>query len=412
MIEPTKPLTGTGNKEFIALMALLMSLLALSIDSVLPALGEVRQSFQLTDPNKAQWLISSVFFGMALGLIIYGPLSDSFGRKKIFYIGVGIFLLGDLIALLAADFNTLLLGRVLQGFGAASCRVLTIAMIRDKYQGRDMARIMSLIMMVFILVPVLAPSVGQLVLLWFPWRAIFVLLFIVAVIALLWLYFRQPETLPCNDRPSLVPSHIVAAMVETLSRSSSRNYMLASGLIFGAFVGYLSSAQQILQVQYQLGDWFAMVFGALALAIGVSSYANSMLVMKFKLHNLCVLSLIAISVLSLLFLFYLMYLESQPSLSLMLIYLALVFFNFGILFGNLNTLALIPLGHIAGTATSCISSVQTLISIFVGGLIGQTYDGSVQPLICGFMFSAALALLLLLRLSRKNNTDAAVEVSL
>ena len=407
MIEPMQPLTGTSNKEFIALMALLMSLLALSIDAVLPALGEVRQSFQLSDPNQAQWLISSVFLGMALGLMIYGPLSDSFGRKKICYVGVGIFLLGNLISLMAADFNTLLLSRVLQGFGAASCRVLTIAMIRDKYQGRDMARVMSLIMMVFILVPVLAPSVGQLVLLWLPWRAIFVLLFIVAVIALLWLHFRQPETLPCNERHSLVPSSIVAAIAETLSNANSRNYMLASGLVFGSFVGYLSSAQQILQVQYQLGDGFAMVFGALALAIGVSSYANSKLVMRFKLHTLCLFSLATIALLSLLFSCYLLYLASQPSLPVIMLYLALILFNFGILFGNLNALALKPLGHIAGTATSCISSLQTLISIFVGGFIGQCYDGRVQPLIWGFMFSAVLALLILLRLGSERSNKIA-----
>lgn len=385
-----------GDKEFIALMAVLMSLLALAIDAMLPALGQIGESFSLTDPNQVQWIITGVFLGMALGLMIYGPLSDAFGRKNVFYIGIGIFLIGDLISLCATDFNTMVIGRVLQGFGAASCRVLTTAMVRDKYQGREMARVMSLMMMLFITVPVLAPSLGQLVLVFFAWPAIFTVLFLIAATAALWLYFRQPETHPAHKRQAFSLVNIRMAIGETLTNADSRSCMLASALVFSAFVGYLSSAQQILQIQYQLGDSFAIAFGALALSMGVSSYINSRLVMIFKLETLCRVSLSAITTLSLLCYVYLILIESEPPLTILLIYLSLVFFFMGTLFGNLNALALKPLGHIAGTATSCISSLQTLISIFIGSIIGQAYQGSVQPLILGFLFTSALALIILL----------------
>ena len=176
--------TGIGPTEFIVLMAILMSVMALAIDAMLPALDLIGVSLGVANPNDNQLIISTLFLGMALGLMIYGPISDSYGRKPTIYLGVGIFLIGDLISLMSNDFTLMIIGRLLQGFGAAACRVITIAMIRDRFDGPKMAKIMSLIMMVFIMVPVLAPSVGQVILMFASWRAIFLLLLAYALLGL------------------------------------------------------------------------------------------------------------------------------------------------------------------------------------------------------------------------------------
>lgn len=379
------------------MMALLMSLLALSIDAILPALSVIGESFGvgLENPNDNQLLLSSIFFGMVPGLMIYGPLSDSFGRKKIIYFGVGIFAVGTLISLLAADFTTMLAGRFIQGFGAASCRVVSIAMIRDRYEGREMAKIMSFIAAVFIVVPAIAPSIGQGILLIFgDWNAIFIFVFFVSLVSVTWLSLRQRETLAEESRSNFSFRVVIAAIVETVRNPVSFGYTVAAGLTFGSFVGYLSSAQQILQFQYHLGDQFSLVFGGLALAIGVSSYLNTILLKKFSMENLCLAALSVLTVLSLLFISYTYSLTGQPPTAALLLYLTGVFFALGILFGNFNALALEPLGHIAGTASSVIASLQTLISVFVGGYVGYLYNGTIAPLVLGFLFTAGGALLI------------------
>lgn len=390
-----------SDREFVFLMATLMSLAALAIDAMLPALGQMATSLAVTNANDTQLIISMIFLGMALGLMLYGPFSDSFGRKNAIYLGVAIFLAGSLVSIFATNLPVMLAGRILQGFGAASCRVITLAMIRDKFEGREMARIMSLIMIIFIMVPALAPSVGQLILFFADWRAIFALFIVVAIMGLLWLHFRQPETLPPGKRLEFSLATIRAGSLETLRHPVARGYMLASGLIFGAFVGYLSSAQQILQVQYRLGDLFSIYFGGLALAIGFASYANSKLVMKFGMERLCLVSLTVLTSTSLLFYLYAQNASGHPGFYALMGYLLVTFFGFGILFGNFNSLAVQPLGHIAGVANSVIGSVQTFLAMGFGGLIGQLYDGTVLPLVLGFLILGSASLALTIYTNRK-----------
>lgn len=390
------PKPKAHRREFICLMASLMSLAALTTDAMLPALGQIGVSLEVTNPNDTQLVISTIFLGMAMGLMLYGPLSDSYGRKKSIYLGIFIFLIGSLISFFATNLTYMLIGRLLQGFGAASCRVVTLAMIRDKFEGKEMGKVMSLIMVFFVLVPALAPSVGQAILLFSNWRAIFGFIFFAGLTSLMWLHFRQPETLIKENRLKFSGAVIFAGVCETLKQPLSRIYMIAAGIIFGSFVGYLSSAQQILQIQYERGDSFSIYFGGLALAIGLSSFVNSRLVMTFRMDTLCLVSLAALSITSLLFFFYVQGLSGHPDLVVFMGYLAITFFSFGILFGNLNTLAVQPLGHIAGTATSVISSVQTLLSVVVGGVIGQSYDGTVQPLVLGFLMCGVSALVLII----------------
>ena len=391
----SQPNVNASRKEFISLMAALMSLTALTIDAMLPALGQIGVSLEVKNSNDSQLIISTIFLGMAMGLLLYGPLSDSYGRKKSIYLGISIFLIGSLISLFSSNLTFMLIGRFFQGFGASSCRVVTIAMIRDKFEGKEMGRVMSLIMVFFILVPALAPSVGQAILLFSNWRAIFGFIFFAGLASLMWLHFRQPETLAEEKRLKFSGAVIIAGGCETLKQPLSRIYMVAAGIIFGSFVGYLSSAQQILQIQYELGDSFSIYFGSLALAIGLSSFVNSKLVMMFRMETLCLASLAVLSITSLLFFFYAQRFSGHPALVVFMGYLAITFFSFGILFGNFNTLAVQPLGHIAGTATSVISSVQTLLSVVVGGVIGQSYDGTVQPLVLGFSICGVSTLALI-----------------
>lgn len=377
--------------EFIALMACLMSLVALTIDSILPALTQIGDTLNVAHANDTQMVLSSVFFGMAFGLILFGPLADSFGRKRTLYLGITIFLIGDLISIFAQSFETMIAGRVIQGFGAASCRVVTTTMIRDKFKGAQMGRVMSLIMMVFILVPALAPTIGQVILLFGGYRSIFGFVFIFALACLIWLQVRQVETQAKEHKRAFSRTVIFAGFKETITHPVTQLYILASGIIFGSFIGYLSTSQQILQVLYDTGEQFPLYFGILTIAIGFSSFANSKLVMKIKMERLCLIALFSSAVCSIGFILLLSANDLHLSLPSFLLYITLTFFCFGMLFGNLSTLAVQPLGHIAGVATSTVSSIQTFISVFIGGMIGSHYNGTVVPLVLGFMACAMLS---------------------
>ena len=251
-------------------MAMLMSFVALSIDAMMPALGLIGIELQVGHPNDVQFVISSIFIGMGLGLMFFGPFSDSFGRKKAIYLGLSIYLAGTIACIFASNFTILIGGRILQGLGAASCRVSTMSIIRDRYEGNTMARIMSLIMILFILVPALAPSIGQIILQFAGWRVIFMLMLLMAITSLVWLSLGLEETLTKDKRLAFSLDTILKGVKETLRTRSTMSYTIASALIFGAFIGYLSSSQQLLQEQYGLQEMFSVVFGVLALSVGLA----------------------------------------------------------------------------------------------------------------------------------------------
>ncbi len=381
--------------EFVALMAMLTSLTALSIDALLPALSEIGQALGVQRANDNQLVISLLFLGMALGQVVYGPLSDSTGRKPAIYIGLGVFVLGCLLSLFATTFPLLLVGRVLQGLGAAGPRIVTMAMIRDQYEGRAMAQVMSFIMAVFILVPVIAPLFGQTILLVAHWRAIFGAYLALALIAALWFTLRQPETLAATRRMPFSPARIGRAIGQIFANPVASGYTLAAGLASGAFIGYLNSAQQIFQQQYGLGTLFPFYFATLALAIGSASFLNARLVMRFGMRLLSRTAVLALVGLSLVFWVIAFGLAGQPPLWSLMVYLLLSFFCIGILFGNLNALAMEPLGHMAGVGAAVVGSLSTFISLLLGTMIGQSYNGTVLPLVGGFaLLSAAAAVVM------------------
>ncbi|MBX2884959.1 MAG: multidrug effflux MFS transporter [Granulosicoccus sp.] len=382
-------------REFVALMAVSMSMVALAIDSMLPALSQIANDLSVSHANDRQLVITVLFIGLALGQLAYGPISDSVGRRSPIYVGFLLFILGSLVSAVATSFEMLLAGRFLQGLGAAGPRIITTAIIRDRSAGREMARIMSLVMMVFILVPAIAPALGQLVLMVAHWRAIFLLLMILCALTAIWFFLRQPETLPVERRKAFKITTLIYAMKEVLTNRVAVIYTLASGLIFGAFVGFLNSAQQILQELYGLGERFPAYFAVLALTIGLASWSNSTLVMRLGMRKLCAMALWVITLSSIMFLIYCW--QQPPSLVALMLFLVTIFFPTGILFGNFNAMAMEPLGHVAGMASSLIGSVTTLISLTLGYLIGAAYNGTVMPLVAGFVVLSGLSQVLMLR---------------
>ncbi|MHA1570175.1 MAG: multidrug effflux MFS transporter [Alphaproteobacteria bacterium] len=365
-------------------MALLISLTALSIDAILPALPAIGADLGLARPNDTQLLISAVFFGLAGGQIFYGPLSDSFGRKKAMYLALILYMGGTLIAIAAADFSMLLVGRFVQGIGAAGPRIITMALVRDQHKGAAMARIMSFIMAVFILVPVVAPALGQVVLLLAGWRAIFWGFLVLAAIASAWFALRQPETLTDDRRVPFSISRIALAVREVCTHPIALGYTIAAGFVFGAFIGFLLSAQQILQQQYALGIQFPLYFAILSLGLGAAAVTNAKLVLRYGMQFLCHWSLVVLCTLSIMFFAIAFALAGHPPFFALIAYLLLALFCFGILFSNFNAMAMEPLGHIAGVGASVVASLTTFMSLFSGTVIGQSYNGTVLPLVAGF----------------------------
>lgn len=382
-------------------MAVMISLVALSIDAMLPALPHIGRDLDVGNDNDSQLVVSALFLGLAAGQTLYGPLSDSIGRKPAIYAGFGLFVIGCLMSIFAHSFAFMLLGRILQGFGVAAPRVVTLALVRDLYEGRAMARVMSFVMAVFILVPAIAPALGQGILLVAGWRAIFGAFLALTVVTFVWFAIRQEETLPATQRIPFSLGKLTAAVGEVCANRTALGYALTAGLIFGAFVGYLSSAQQIFQGQYDLGKQFPIYFAVLALSIGGASIFNARLVLKRGMRWMCYHSLLILSGLSVAAFVVAYLLEGNPSLSLLMAYLLATFFCTGIMFGNLNALAMEPLGHIAGVGAAVVGSLSTFISVPLGVYIGASYDGTVLPLIAGFAVLGTASLLLMRWIERE-----------
>lgn len=388
-----------AGKEFIVLMALLMSIVAISIDAFLPALGMIREELGTANPNHVQFLLSFIFIGMAIGQLICGPLSDAIGRKPVIYATTSLFFAGSILCYFSQNLEMLLFGRFIQGLGVSGPYVSTMSIVRDKYSGREMARIMSVVMMIFIMVPALAPSLGQAILLVAGWRYIFLFYIFYAAVIMLWQFFRLEETLPKPNRIPLTVTMIARGFKEVFTHPVTLGYTICMGLLFGSFIGYLNSSQQIFQVQFNTGQLFTVYFGLLALVFGVASLANSRFVEKLGMHYITIRGAYAIIASSLLFLA--MHWLVDITLWMFLIFAVVLFFSFGMMFGNLNAIAMEPMGHIAGIASAVIGSVSSLISMLIGTWIGQMYDNSLIPVVSGFAFFGTLALLTMLYAEKK-----------
>lgn len=381
--------------EFVALMAMMISLTALSIDAMLPALTEIGSDLGVTEANDNQLIISILFLGLAFGQLFYGPLSDGIGRKPSVYIGLLFFAIGCLVSIFAENLTVMLIGRGLQGFGLSGTRTISVAIIRDRFKGAQMAQVMSFVMATFIIVPTLAPFLGQGILLIAHWRFIFWTILGLGFILFLWFSIRQQETLPKEKRAKFEIDKMASAAIEVFTTRVSIGYTIAAGFISSAFVGFLNSSQQVFQVQFGLGEQFPMFFAVIALSVGTASFINGKMVIRYGMKIMVRIASICVSVLSILFLGLMLGYIQSPSLLLFMIYLCTTVFFVGILFGNLNSMAMEPLGHIAGMGAAIVGALSTFISVPFGTYIGQLYDGTVQPMVLGFAFFGTLAALII-----------------
>src|SRR5215831_9038685 len=368
------------------------ALIALSIDMMLPALPDIAAALHLQRANDGQLIVSLLFLGFGFGQFFYGPISESVGRKPAVYVGLALFSTGCLLALVSRSFPVMLVGRVLQGVGVGGPRAMTIALVRDRFEGRAMARVMSLVMAVFILVPVIAPTIGQAILGVTGWRTIFGVYLALGVTVWVWFAWRQEETLAPERRLPFSVGNLSRGAQEVFGNRLAFGYTLAAGLVYGAFIGYLSSVQQILQQQYGLGPKFPLYFATLALALGGASLCNARLVGRYGMRPLAGWALRLVLGISVVFLAVVVSRAGHPPLWALITYLLGSFFGIGLLFGNLNALAMQPLGHIAGIGAAVVGGSQTLISLALGTVIGQSYDGTVLPLVAGFAVLAAPAI--------------------
>ena len=390
--------------EFVIIISLMTSLIALSIDAMLPALADIDSDLALQNSNDRQLVVSMIFFGLALGQLFFGPLSDSIGRKRATYYGYVIYIGGSLLSAFAFNFPMMLAGRVLQGIGVSAPRAITLAIVRDRYEGRMMAKVMSFVMTVFILVPMIAPILGQTILLFVGWRAIFACFILIALVSVIWFAVRMPETLPSENRAPFSLNRIIGATVVIVKNRIALGYTIAIGLVSGAFLGYLNSSQQIFQDQYSLGELFPIVFSGIAIPIGLASLSNTRLVMRFGMRLLVNWALRAIIVLAVIALGIAMFTEGNPPLWFVLTYLVLSFFCVGILFGNLNTLAMEPLGRLAGIGAAIVGSLSTLVQMVLGTFIGQNYNNTIFPLVISFAILSGLSILVIMWIESDKST--------
>lgn len=381
--------------EFVMMMAALMALTALSIDIMLPALPLIRDDLGLADPNQQQLVVTLYMLGFAVGQVAHGPISDAFGRKPVLLAGLAVYAAASFACMLATQFDTLLAARFVQGVACAAPRVIAVAVVRDIYGGRRMAEVMSFVMMIFIIAPVLAPTLGGGLLLIGNWHVIFAFLTAYGVGLLAWMTLRLPDTRPAATREPISAGWVIGAFREAATTRQTLGYTLATGIVFGSMMGYINSAQQIFTDVYDTGRLFPLAFAAAAAAISVASFVNSRIVGRFGMRRVSQLALAGFLGTSLLHLAIVVTFGPAP-LGFFLLLLALTFFCFGLIMPNFNALAMEPMGRIAGTASSFVGALTTGIAALLGWYIGQQYAGTLMPLLLGFaLLGAATAIVVL-----------------
>lgn len=376
-----------GAREMTVMLAGLMALNAFAIDSMIPALPDIGRSLHVARENDRQLVVIAYFLGFASTQLLWGPLADRYGRKPVLAAGVGLYTSFALLCASANSFPLLIAGRVAMGASAAVTRVLVIAMVRDLFEAEAMARVMSLVFMTFMLVPVLAPNIGQLILLFAPWRAIFVVIAFYAMIMLSWSWWRLPETLHVEFRRSLNWRPVAGAVLETLSEPQSRGYTLAVTISFSALVAYISSIQQIIFDAFHEGRFIGLVFASIAAPMALASWLNSRVVGRFGLRRVGHSASAALALVTTLHA--IIVLAGLETLPIFILLQGLTMAAFAFTSSNLGTLAMEHMPHIAGTASSVQGVVGTIGASLIGFFIGQQFDGTPVPFIIGTALCSA-----------------------
>ncbi|MBF0680258.1 MAG: multidrug effflux MFS transporter [Devosia sp.] len=380
--------------HFIALIAAIMTMNAIAVDVMLPALPYMGDAYGITTENERQFVITFYSLGMGIAVLAFGPLSDRFGRRAPLFAGLALYVVAAIAAVFAPDFTTLLALRFIQGVGAASARVVTTAVVRDKYSGREMAEVMSLTFMVFMAVPIVAPGIGQILLLTGPWQAIFVFMGVLAAAIAFWAFLKLPETLPVEQRRPMSFGGIALGFKLVFTNRTAFFYGLAGMFLFGALMGFITSAQQVYVEAYDVGMWFTPAFAAIGALMAVSSFTNSRVVRRLGMRRLAHSAIIVYTVTgAVMFALALTHLLPFPAFYGLL---AIVMFCFGWSTSNMNSLSMEPLGKIAGTAAATFAFIQTVGGTLIGTYIGQHYNGTAANIAGGYLSMGIMALICVL----------------
>jgi DHA1 family bicyclomycin/chloramphenicol resistance-like MFS transporter len=376
--------------ELIAMVAALSALNALAIDIMLPALPQIAEAFHLANDNDRQLVVVCyvAFFGVAQ--LVYGPLADAFGRRSVLIYALGIYIAGSILCVVAPSFELFLAARALQGIGAAATRVIATAVVRDLTEGRRMAQVMSMAMTVFMIVPIVAPSIGQLILFAAPWRWIFGALLIYALIVLGWTLLRLPETLKPENRAQFNPPAIAAAYASVLRERQTVGYMIATTFVTGCLFGYVTSSEQLFVDVYNLGPAFPIAFASIAIAISFGTFMNSRLVIRHGMRRLSHIMTIGLTISALV-----LALLAEFGLASFWVFtgmVALTFAMFGLIASNFNALAMEPVGRVAGSASALYGAVTATGGAILGALIARAFDGTPVPFAIGLAASGAATL--------------------
>lgn len=378
-----QPHPGISRREFVAFVAAIMAVNALGVDLMLPALPDIGRDLAITDANARQWIITAYMSGFGVGQLVYGPLADRFGRKPILIVTLAGFVAASIFAASASTFAALIGARVLQGLMSASTRVLAVAIVRDSYSGRRMARISSMAQMIFFLIPILAPSLGQGLLALGPWRFIFYVLGAFAALVVAWSALRLPETLPPARRVAISLASLGYAYRLTLTNRYSLGYAIAASLTFGGIIAFVASAQQVFADTFGAGDRFALLFALCAFSMGLASFANSRLVERLGTRLISQSGLIALIVLSLAHIIVIR--AGIETLWSYVFFQALSMTCIGLCGSNFGAMAMEPVGHVAGTASSIQGFIVSIGAVLVGSAIGQSFDGTTFPHAVGYL---------------------------
>ncbi|WP_215905781.1 multidrug effflux MFS transporter [Phreatobacter cathodiphilus] len=388
------PYPGLGFRQFVAMIAALMATNALAIDSMLPALPEIGEALGIVSPNARQWVVTSYLLGFGVAQVIYGTLADRFGRRPVLLIGLAIYVVGSLAATFATSFEAMMVARVVQGIGAAASRVLAVSIVRDTFSGRQMARVMSLAFIVFLAVPILAPSIGQVIILVAPWRWIFASLGLFGIVVALWVARKLPETLHPEDRTPIALWPIVNAFRICLTTRQSVGYMLAMTFVIGSLFGFINASQQLFEDVFRASDIFTIIFAVIAGFMAIASFLNSRVVERFGMRRVSHTALIGYLAATLIH--GSVALAGYETLWTFTLFQCATMFFFGLMASNFGALAMDPLGHVAGTASSVQGFVSTVGGALIGFWIGQHFNGTALPIVLGFGACGVAALAMVL----------------
>ena len=382
--------------NIILLSASLMALGAFSIDTILPSISYLKNEFDVL-PKNSHWIITSVFIGIAIGQLIFGPISDSIGRKKTAILGLIIFSFGCILSLISINYVMFLITRFLQGLGSGAAVVISRAIARDFFEGRKLAQIMSIVTTIFILVPVFAPSIGQIIISFFHWKMIFIFMLLLSIILKFFILYKYLEKKKLEINLNFKATF--DGFKEVYKSTISRTYTITAGLVFGILVSFLNIAQPLFQDHLMVGNSFALYFSLGALSVGIGAIINSKLVLIIDPQKIVILSLY-LTALYAIFFYSLILLNLNVTSFTVMAFLIPIFFLFGFLFGNMNAIALTPMGHIAGTASAVIGTTSIIIAVPIGSIIAYYYKGPLDNFIQLIITVSLINILLISKVKR------------